>query len=381
MSISGNLSAMPPEDLFQWISRGQKSGTLFVRNGNETRNVFVSEGAVVAVNSSRLRDRLGSILVHSHGLSSGQLDLLVSEQTRTGMHIGELVLKGGYVSRSQIDQALEEQIQTVFFELLGWVSGDFSFEERELHQNERLVSPIKISNLMLEGARRQDEMSRLRTLIPSENTVFKRCASLAITCETLDPLMISIAELTSTPITVCEILEKTIASEFATYEAIRRLIDSKIIIRDMETEAERIQVDVSIASTLQRVSTLVESKYFHEALELLHSMLNKAPTRSETKAEIKKIEKLLLQDAKRIIDSPNLVPKIRQSFSSMEPEKLQLTLQEGFVFSRIDGRTNIKMLKYVTSLSEDTLYIILHKFLRMGLAYLDKAPGAVKRQN
>ncbi len=379
MSISGNFSAMPPEDLFQWISRGQKSGILYVRSGNDTRNIFVYDGSVVAVNSSRLRDRLGSILIQSQGLKQETLDKLIAEQSRTGTFIGELVIREGLITKKQLNEALEEQVQSIVFEVLGWVSGDFSFEERELKDSERLILPLKISNLLLEGARRRDEMSRYRTVIPSENAVYRKTSPDASIPDPNNQLLTRIFNMLENPIAVKEIIERLYVSELAVYDCLNRLLEAGAIVRDLDVENARIRIDVSIASTMQRVKTLVESKYFHEAIESLITIIKQAPLHNECRAELKRVEKLLLTDARKLIESPDLVPKIRQSFSSIQPDNLQLTLQEGFVFSRIDGRTNIKMLKYVTSLSEDTLYVILHKFIRMGLAYLDKAPGAVKR--
>ncbi len=379
MSISGNFSAMPPEDLFQWISRGQKSGILYVRSGNDTRNIFVCDGSVVAVNSSRLRDRLGSILIQSQGLKQDTLDKLIAEQSRTGTFIGELVIREGLITKKQLNEALEEQVQAIVFEVLGWISGDFSFEERELKDSERLILPLKISNLLLEGARRRDEMARLRTVIPSENAVYRKTSPEVPAPDSKHPLLTRIFNMLENPRTVKEINERLYASELAVYDCLHQLLEKGAIVRDLDVENARIQIDVSIASTMQRVQTLIESKYYHEAIESLISIIKQAPFHSECRAELKRVEKMLLMDARKLIDSPDLVPKIRQSFSSIQPDNLQLTLQEGFVFSRIDGRTNIKMLKYVTSLSEDTLYVIVHKFIRMGLAYLDKAPGAVKR--
>jgi len=48
MSVSGNLKTMLPGDLLQWLSLGQKTGTLCVRNKGVEKKIFFRNGRVIS---------------------------------------------------------------------------------------------------------------------------------------------------------------------------------------------------------------------------------------------------------------------------------------------------------------------------------------------
>ncbi len=71
MGVSGNLKTMLPGDLMQWLSLGQKTGTLVVRSKSVEKKIFFKEGRVISSASNDPRDYLGQFLI-SHGFISEQ---------------------------------------------------------------------------------------------------------------------------------------------------------------------------------------------------------------------------------------------------------------------------------------------------------------------
>ena len=69
MALSGNLKTMLPGDLLQWLSLGQKTGTLVIRNSRVEKKIFFRNGRVISSASNDPREYLGQFLM-SHGYLS-----------------------------------------------------------------------------------------------------------------------------------------------------------------------------------------------------------------------------------------------------------------------------------------------------------------------
>ena len=66
MGVSGNLKSMSTGDLLQWLSLGQKNGTLVVNNKSVEKKIFFRGGRVISSASNSPREYLGQFLI-SHG--------------------------------------------------------------------------------------------------------------------------------------------------------------------------------------------------------------------------------------------------------------------------------------------------------------------------
>ena len=123
---------------------------------------------------------------------------------------------------------------------------------------------------------------------------------------------------------------------------------------------------------MEMTETMEEKGWFHEALSNVEEILAGEPQNEKANIMKKRIENEIIKQARLVFKGSNDIPSVRHSVASISVDKLQLNPLEGFVFSRIDGRTDVKNLRYVTGMPQDDLYIVLHKFVRMGLIYLDE---------
>jgi hypothetical protein len=68
----------------------------------------------------------------------------------------------------ELERLMRQQIETVVFELMSWREGMFSFEERELGDvGSKKRIQVATESLLMEGARRIDEWSRIADKIPN----------------------------------------------------------------------------------------------------------------------------------------------------------------------------------------------------------------------
>ena len=303
-------------------------------------------------------------------ISPEQLEKTRSDQLDRKTQFGQLLINEKIIEKSQLVKALSEQINEIFFEILTWQEGDFEFQEREVEESECIIDPINTSNLLLEGARRIDEWGRINDVIPSDKIVLKS------TGKTSDKKLASVQEeiliFLKENRRPWEINQNINATEFEIYDALRKMMLDGLIERDERAEREEQSRREIVKSCLDRAGELWKNQGFHEAHQQLEKAIELDPENKKARKMITDIQQDIVREANRLFADRNIIPKPRQTISSIPADRLLFSSKEGFVFSRIDGHSTIKNLKYLTNLRMNDILIILHKFARMGLIYMEK---------
>jgi SOS response regulatory protein OraA/RecX len=115
---------------------------------------------------------LEMILLQSGKISQDDIETARADRSNgsANKEIVDLLLKRGVVTSKEIERQLRMQIESVVFELMSWREGFFSFEERSPNDLPQARDPrIRVSteSLLMEGARRIDEWSRIADKVPS----------------------------------------------------------------------------------------------------------------------------------------------------------------------------------------------------------------------
>jgi hypothetical protein len=135
MPIEGALREFGIHDVFQLLDLSRKTGLLRVKS--ELRSdegvVYFDRGRVV---HARIKSKPAEI--------------------------------EGATTERELERLMRQQIETVVFELMSWREGVFSFEERELGDvGSKKRIQVATESLLMEGARRIDEWSRIADRIPN----------------------------------------------------------------------------------------------------------------------------------------------------------------------------------------------------------------------
>jgi hypothetical protein len=175
MAIQGPLRELGIHDVFQLLDLGKKTGVLRIRS--EVRQnegtIWFHEAAVVAAGIRSNPHPLGQQLIKAGKLRSEDLARAQALQAAGDpRRIGEILVAQGGVSARDVNAQIRTQIEDVVFTMLGWSEGHFIFEETspDVIPREGDVR-ISVEALLLEGARRIDEWSRIRSRIPHSGIV------------------------------------------------------------------------------------------------------------------------------------------------------------------------------------------------------------------
>ena len=180
MAIEGPLQDIGIHDVFQLLDLTRKSGTLRVHSAarESEGHVYFKSGAVVHATMRDNPHSLGVLLLKAGKLSESQLREATSAQRRGDKRkLGEILVAQGTVTRRDVDRSMRLQIESVVFELFSWKEGTFSFTDGDAGDIDA-DGTIRVSteSLLMEGARRIDEWSRMADRLPDALVVPKLAA-------------------------------------------------------------------------------------------------------------------------------------------------------------------------------------------------------------
>jgi len=176
--LRGDVSILSFADLLQHLSSRQSAGSLSILQGPMQKMIYVSpEGMRLISTSTRKTSSLGEILIRTRKITRTQLDQLLVEQQKTGKRLGELVSRQGLVTKSDIETALREQAQEEIYDLFSWTEAKFEFSEGPEPAKPKdfpladVIVDASPTSVMLEAARRADELMVIRKTVRDESMI------------------------------------------------------------------------------------------------------------------------------------------------------------------------------------------------------------------
>ncbi len=174
MAIEGPLKELGLHDVFQLLDLSRKTGVMRVTSHlrNNEGMVAFDRGAIVFAEIRSNPVRIGELLVRSGKITEADLERgrAVQEKEQkegTSRRLGQILVGMGVLSERDLLRQVEFQVTEVAFELLSWQEGFFSFTEDKLKgvPADAMVR-IRTESVLMEGARRIDEWSRIEGHIP-----------------------------------------------------------------------------------------------------------------------------------------------------------------------------------------------------------------------
>jgi hypothetical protein len=174
MAIEGPLRELGIHDVFQLLDLSRKTGVL--RVASELRDdegvVYFDSGRVVHAHVRSKALPMELTLLQAGKITQDDLESAKARRTngRANAQLVDLLVEQGVVTHKEIERQMRLQIESVVFELMSWREGFFSFEEKSAADMAGLgEARIRISteSLLMEGARRIDEWSRIADKVPS----------------------------------------------------------------------------------------------------------------------------------------------------------------------------------------------------------------------
>jgi len=175
MAIEGPLRELGIHDVFQLLDLSRKTGTLTVTSQLRDNEgvVLFENGKVISASIKSNPHRIGDLLVRSGRLTDADLATVREAQAKGDRRrFGEILVGLGLVTAREMERQMRLQIEAVVFELMSWSEGHFRFTEGLSEDALRDASaPLGTESLLMEGARRIDEWSRIADRVPNLSVI------------------------------------------------------------------------------------------------------------------------------------------------------------------------------------------------------------------
>src|SRR3989454_6623283 len=171
MPIEGPLRELGIHDVFQLLDLSRKTGVLRVTSElrHNAGTISFEGGAIIFAEIRSNPHPLGALLLRTGKITEADLERGRDMQQRQGdqRRLGEILVSLDAITPRELQRQIGFQIEEVVFELMSWREGYFSFPEGTLTDlpTDATVR-IPTEALLMEGARRIDEWSRIEGRIP-----------------------------------------------------------------------------------------------------------------------------------------------------------------------------------------------------------------------
>jgi uncharacterized protein DUF4388/tetratricopeptide repeat protein len=171
MAIEGPLRELGIHDVFQLLDLSRKTGKLRVTSNlrDNEGTVYFDVGHVVGATIRSNPYRLGTLLVRAGKITEADLTRVRTLQRESGdkRRLGSILVAQGTITQRELERQVRLQVEAVVFELMSWEEGFFSFAESDVSDvSGDAVVRISTESLLMEGARRIDEWTRIAHKVP-----------------------------------------------------------------------------------------------------------------------------------------------------------------------------------------------------------------------
>lgn len=192
MALKGNLAVFTTTQLLNLINLSKRSGSLTIFEGVDTGEKMMlgdgrtqidkltagkplarlnfREGKLVFAEMNSKDGHLASILQRSGKLNEEQARLIRQRAEALKMSDKGLALSlinANYVTQKDIIQSIQKHTVSIVFDLMTWKREPFEFKEGDAAPSSRILVPIDLRNIIIEGTRIQNEQLELEKEIPN----------------------------------------------------------------------------------------------------------------------------------------------------------------------------------------------------------------------
>jgi hypothetical protein len=360
---------MQLSELLQWLSLGQKTGTLLIEGHGVEKRVYFQGGRINSSSSSDQREYLGHFLV-SHGyITEEELKMAMEVQEESNILLGKILVMINAISETDLLRLMRKKAEESIYDVFLWTEGNFEFVDGELPELKMVPLSLDVTGIIMEGLRRWDDWKRIRVEIP-DNQIVPRITK-PLNLDTLSEQEKLIVPYIDGQRTIEEIALQTHNAEFnvarLVFEGLRG--GSMALVEGAVARQRAVAGGVAIAGNevehfLQRgLATLKQDPQTAYRMFKVASDLN--PSDGRAAEGIRDAERVIKASLEKDGIKGEKIPELAITISEVTDRTF--SPHEGFVLSRINGQWDVKSIMKISPIKELDVLMIFQKFLKDGV--------------
>jgi hypothetical protein len=158
-------------DVIALAAQSSWTGEIVVLDAESQRSIFLDGGAVVGATTNVASERLGETLYRFGVITRAQLEATLASSNESGKRLGEAAIDLDFVSPEALFPMMARQVEEVFFAALRVGDGAYYVFDRYDESHLARRHNMSAGALLMEGARRMDEMRFFRQRIPNDQYI------------------------------------------------------------------------------------------------------------------------------------------------------------------------------------------------------------------
>ncbi|MEJ2110905.1 MAG: DUF4388 domain-containing protein [Acidobacteriota bacterium] len=297
-------------------------------------------------------------------------DKLTEESHEIGSKSGEgpvwvMSLSGRleFVSQKDVEKALVKRTEEVIYELFLWEDGYFHFSDKGYQLEDLILINADINSILFEGVRRKDEWRRIREIFPDNNVVLSLCSDAELKKHNLTPLQKKLMFLINLKKPISEIILELHGSDFMVCFELFQLYEKGIV--EIDHALDQPVEGENPADLFGKGQRLMQKKSYREAITTFQEVLRQDPQNAWASEQLEQAEKGLCGEYYKNSIPPGKVPYFLVPQATLAHHNL--SNEEGFVASRINGTWDTKSIVMLSPLRELDILQVIDKLIKMGL--------------
>lgn len=375
MGISGNLKTMQLSELLQWLSLGQKTGTLLIEGHGVEKRVYFQGGRINSSSSSDQREYLGHFLV-SHGyITEEELKMAMEVQEESNILLGRILVMINAINETDLLRLMRKKAEESIYDIFLWEDGNFEFVDGELPDLKMVPLSLDVTGIIMEGMRRYDEWQRIRLRV-SDN----QCIPQIVKPLNLDDLTEQeklIVPYVDGERTIEAIALQTHNAEFNVARLVfSGLSDETMALVEIQPKqravaggAARTTSENDVEMFLQRGRAQLKDDP-QKAYRMFKVASDLDPSDGRAVDAIREAEREIRAALERDGITGDRVPELAVPIQQLT--EMILSPHAGFVLSRINGTWDVKSIMKISPMKELEVLMIFDQFVKDGVIRFKK---------
>jgi len=230
MPLTGDLKTFQLANVLQLLCIEKKTGLLKVTSNNSLINVYLEDGTITHAMESQKESRMGYLLKSQGIISAEELDECLELSKKKKKPIGKILVEQKHISEEKLREMSKCHIEEILYNMFLWKTGDFNYKDCAPEFPDKIDFELNTMELVLEAARRVDELTAVTEEIPEDEVTYKISDKVQDKEEIkLNAKQWRILSLINSDRNVRNLINETGYDEFAVYAALHYLSTSKLI--------------------------------------------------------------------------------------------------------------------------------------------------------
>ncbi|MEE9219516.1 MAG: DUF4388 domain-containing protein [Acidobacteriota bacterium] len=364
------MATVPLTELLQLISSGLMTGILTLRDPQHVKRIYFQNGEIVSSLSNHPSEYLGQFLLSEGKITEEQLRKALQTQEKSGILIGKILVMAGILSEEELQRALVSKAEETIFSLFLWKEGEFDFEEGKLPPQQLVPISLKVQEILLKGAKSCDDLERMRQELGSVSPILRRTSRPAPLGALSDRLAACLYGRLDGKISIPELCLEFRCTEFSATKALYELHKAGYAELAGAAPADTAPgaEGASVPELLGKAEEMTRAGKLGHAIELHRQAVSLSPSDETIRQSLERAEGQYVEKARKHLLPLHKIPVLRVDMKELMRENL--SPEEGFLVSRINGTWDLKSIISISPLREVDALLCVERLRQRGLVEL-----------